>query len=188
MTIGKWIKRWAVQGSGPKPWTVSLSDQGVYGCSCPRWKFKREECHHIQQVKAGGGNEQGEAAKARPIYTLAHVCTPTIENDKLLIPLVPFGDVHMNATICVALMQNGYSWREVKELRGTTIGPNWTAKSVLTHVEHHGKAWRKCCKNYPHTERESTPKMATKKHSVPGVKAPISPPSVTGIYKRKLDL
>lgn len=152
MTIGKWVKRWTVNGSEDKPWTVSLSDQGVYGCSCPRWKFKREECHHIQQVKAGGGTEGNGEAKQRPEYVLAHVCAPTIENGKLLIPLVPFGDVHMNATICVAMLKNGYSWREIKEHRGPTIGYNWTAKDVLAYVEHHGPAWFKCCPKYPHSE------------------------------------
>lgn len=152
MTIGKWVKKWTVNGSGDKPWTVSLSDQGIYGCSCPRWKFKREECHHIQQVKAGGGTEGSGEVKQRPEYVLAHVCTPTIKGGKLLIPLVPFGDVDMNATICVAMLKNGYSWREIKEHRGSTIGHNWTAKDVLAYVESHGVAWFKCCPRYPHEE------------------------------------
>ena len=131
MTIGKWVKKWTVNGSGDKPWIVSLSDAGVYGCSCPRWKFKREECHHIQQVKGGFIAEVNSTPKERPEYVLAHVCTPTVEDGNLLIPLVPFGDVHMNATICVAMLQSGYSWREIKEHRGNTIGPNWSAKAVM---------------------------------------------------------
>lgn len=150
--IGKWVRRWTVNGSGEKPWTVSLSDQGIYGCSCPRWKFRREECHHIQQVRAGGGAGVGGALKSRPEYVLAHTTHPHIEDGKLLIPLVVFGDVDMNATIAVAMMQNGYSWAEVKERRGSCIGHSWTAKAVFAHVERHGPAWRRCCDRWPHTD------------------------------------
>ena len=149
MTIGKWIKKWTVDGSVDKPWTVSLSDQGIYGCSCPRWKFKREECHHIGQVKAGFGTEIGSTTPHRPEYVLAHVCAPTLKDGNLLIPLIPFGDTpHMEATICYVMLENGYSWSEVKEHRH--LPRQWTAGAVLAYIKQHSLAWRKCCDKHPH--------------------------------------
>jgi hypothetical protein len=149
-TLGKWVKKWTVPGSGDKPWTVSLSELGVYGCSCPRWKFRREECHHILQVKAGLGTEANGAPKPRPEYVLAHVCEPTLKGDQLLIPLVVPGDAHMGATICYAMLKNGFSWGEIKERRQYSIHPSWTAKAVMAYIEEHGQAWRECCRKYPH--------------------------------------
>lgn len=46
-----WIKKWEVGGTD-KVWIVSLSDTGTWGCSCPVWKFKRVECHHIDSVRS----------------------------------------------------------------------------------------------------------------------------------------
>ena len=76
----------------------------------------------------------------RPEYTLARVSTPTIKDGKLLVPLVPVGDVHMSATICATMLGNGYTWKEVKAIRGGTIGPGWTAKAVLNYVANRGPA------------------------------------------------
>jgi len=56
--VDKWIKRWEVpKSSGEGVWIVALDKQGNYGCSCPLWKFRREECHHILQVKNNGGEQ-----------------------------------------------------------------------------------------------------------------------------------
>jgi hypothetical protein len=30
---------------------VATNESEEWGCSCPRWKFKREECKHIRQVQ-----------------------------------------------------------------------------------------------------------------------------------------
>ncbi len=148
MTVGKWIKKWTVEGSKGKVWIVSLSDQGVYGCSCPRWKFKREECHHIAEVKAGLKTEDNGCTEQKPEYVLAHVCEPILDKGKLLIPLVAFGDTHMEATICHAMLKNGYSWAEIKEHRH--LPRQWTAAAVIAHIGQHGSAWRKCCDKHPH--------------------------------------
>jgi hypothetical protein len=32
-------------------YNVATNDSEEWGCSCPRWKFKRKECKHIMQVK-----------------------------------------------------------------------------------------------------------------------------------------
>jgi hypothetical protein len=48
----KWIKKWNVESeSGKGSYVVSLSDQNEWGCSCPVWKFRRQECKHIRRVK-----------------------------------------------------------------------------------------------------------------------------------------
>ena len=46
-----WIQKWEVDGSNGKVWIVALSDKGTFGCSCPSWKFRRVECHHIKYIK-----------------------------------------------------------------------------------------------------------------------------------------
>lgn len=54
----EWIKKWQVDSdSSSSIYVVSVTANGEYGCSCPRWKFKREDCKHIQQVQFGHGRE-----------------------------------------------------------------------------------------------------------------------------------
>jgi hypothetical protein len=65
MKNDKWVKRWTVKGSNGKEWTVAIDKDGNYGCSCPVWKFRRQECHHITQIMANGGNEM-QTREARP--------------------------------------------------------------------------------------------------------------------------
>jgi len=55
--MNKWVKKWKVPGSNSNIWTVAQDKDGNYGCSCPLWKFKRQECHHILQIKETGGEE-----------------------------------------------------------------------------------------------------------------------------------
>jgi len=48
----KWIKKWNIESeSGNGNYVVSLSDENEWGCSCPVWKFRRQECKHIKRVK-----------------------------------------------------------------------------------------------------------------------------------------
>jgi len=42
----RWKQRWYVSS-----YTVSMDENGNFGCSCPHWKFRREECKHIREVK-----------------------------------------------------------------------------------------------------------------------------------------
>ena len=137
----RWIKRWKVPRSeGDGTWTVAIDKDGVYGCSCPVWKFRRLECHHIKQVKMGCHPE--EKQKARPEPRLAMVTKPTYDPKKnvLLIPLIKIPDAQMmEATICYHLFKHGYSWKEIKEIRGH-IPHSWTMRAVLAHVEHYGEA------------------------------------------------
>jgi len=136
----KWVKRWKVPGSnGNGNWTVAVDKDGNYGCSCPRWKFKRELCHHIQLVKMGGGDNI--IPYERPEYILASVNKPILDREKnrLLVPLIGIPDAHMmQATICFHLLKNGYSMGEVRELR--RIPSEWTIKAIFAHIKRHGEA------------------------------------------------
>jgi len=137
--MGKWVKRWKVNGSNGNVWIVAQDQEGNYGCSCPVWKFRRQECHHIKQVKMGLGVEAQKVEK--PKYVLAKVLKPTYkkETNELLIPLVGIPDaMMMEATICYNLLKYGYSMREIREIRH--IPNEWTAKSIINHIETHGEA------------------------------------------------
>ena len=134
----RWVKRWEVpKSSGDGYWIVAIDKDGNYGCSCPVWKFKRQECHHIKLVKNGGGDPQSPMAK--PKYVLAKVFKPTLKDGKLLVPLIAIPDaMMMEATICFYMLKNGYSMGEIREMRH--IPSNWTAKAILSHIERHGEA------------------------------------------------
>lgn len=55
---GKWVKTWEVPSSdGEKTYKVSVDEHGNYGCSCPVWKFRRQQCKHIEYVLDGHANE-----------------------------------------------------------------------------------------------------------------------------------
>jgi len=46
----KWVKKWQVRGRSGAIWIVAQDVNGNFGCSCPRWKFHREQCHHIDEI------------------------------------------------------------------------------------------------------------------------------------------
>lgn len=51
---GRWVEYYSCpSGSNPDLTYVVAKDRaGEWGCSCPRWKFHRENCKHIQRVNA----------------------------------------------------------------------------------------------------------------------------------------
>jgi len=51
--MARWIKKWAVKGSGNNTYTVSQAEDGTWGCSCPHWIHRRAVCKHIRQVQEG---------------------------------------------------------------------------------------------------------------------------------------
>jgi hypothetical protein len=135
-----WSKKWEVPGSNGKTWTVAVRESGEYGCSCPVWKFRRQECHHIKLVKQGGGAPLERMA--RPQYVLAKVNKPTYKppTNELYIPLIEPGDpLLMEATICFYLLKYGYSMGEIREIR-RHIPSSWTVRAIIAHVETHGEA------------------------------------------------
>jgi hypothetical protein len=48
-----WIRKWEVESAtdSSRSYTVSQSDTGEFGCSCPAWIYRRDECSHIRRVK-----------------------------------------------------------------------------------------------------------------------------------------
>jgi hypothetical protein len=53
VTKGRWIKKWRVESfiEYDTSYVVSMDAEGVFGCSCPVWKFRRLECKHIKRIK-----------------------------------------------------------------------------------------------------------------------------------------
>lgn len=47
-----WVEKWQIisQSSG-NLYIVSRDEHGQFGCSCPHWKFRRQQCKHIQKIK-----------------------------------------------------------------------------------------------------------------------------------------
>ena len=83
-----------------------------------------------------------EAQSRKPKYVLAMVRKPIYkkETNELLVPLIGIPDANMmEATICYYMLKYGYSWKEVKEIRGH-LPPSWTKSAVIAHVEKHGEA------------------------------------------------
>ena len=137
MKNDKWIKRFKVQSSsGNGDYIVAIDREGNYGCSCPVWKFRRQECHHIKQVKLFGEKEL--KVNKKPIAIPAKVTKPIFKNGTILYPLVPIypSDIHMEATIDVFMMKYGYSFSEVKERRH--LPNSWTKKAVLNYIDKYG--------------------------------------------------
>lgn len=68
MSSDRWVERWnVVSTSSGNTYTVAKDRDGNFGCSCPRWKFKREECKHIAQIKSA--LQQKAVARATPVVT-----------------------------------------------------------------------------------------------------------------------
>ena len=143
----RWLKRWYVpKSSGDGYWTVAIDRLGNWGCSCPAWKFKRLECHHIISIKANGGKSNEIRPKKKPKYILAKVLKPVYkdETNELFIPLVAIPDgMMMEATICYNLMKHGYSFSEIRKLRH--LPGSWTKGAIFDYISRHGEA------KYPET-------------------------------------
>jgi len=60
--------KWTIPSSSDpsKSYTVSLTDDGQYECSCPQWIYRRRECKHIQQVKDNLVGSIISSAKKKP--------------------------------------------------------------------------------------------------------------------------
>lgn len=141
----RWTRRWKVQGTGHE-WIVAIDAAGAYGCSCPVWKFRREECHHIAAVKRNPDAYNSETPPVMlPIIPakVAQVEIITLEDGTKAYgqPLVPIGDTNIRATILYDLLRLGYSWGQLRERfeRSGYIPHQWTARAVVAHVERHGR-------------------------------------------------
>jgi len=144
MKNGKWIKKWKVKSeNSDREYTVSLSDLGVWGCSCPAWKFRRQECAHIKHIKRTNPEPSETPIEAKPPpVILARVLEPKLDEEAgvILCPLIAIPDgALMEATICWFLMEHGYTLKRVREVR-QHIPPSWTKTAIYNHIERHGPA------------------------------------------------
>lgn len=138
----KWVKKWTVpSNSNPdKSYVVSQAEDGTWGCSCPHWKFRRQECSHIAHIQATKPDPNGEV-KPKPTIIPAKVFKPTYkpESNELWMPLIPLNpnSVNVTATICYVAMKYGYS---ITELRDRYHLPSsWTKETILNHIEKYGE-------------------------------------------------
>jgi len=76
----------------------------------------------------------------KPVAVLANVNTPTLKDNKIFLPLIRFDEnqTWMEATICFYLIKHGYSWEEIKTLRGN-IPKQWTARKVVDYINLRGE-------------------------------------------------
>ncbi len=134
MRKDKWVKRWKVEGSNGNIWTVAIDKDGNYGCSCPIWKFKREECHHILQIKNNGG-EEIKVRHAQP----GNVGEVMIDGDIVLYPLVPIpSGADLPATIVYDLNRAGVDPLQVRDYMKRMFRTA-SLKQIIAHVEEHGR-------------------------------------------------
>jgi hypothetical protein len=134
MKKDKWVKRWKVAGSNGNEWTVAIDKDGNYGCSCPVWKFKREECHHIAQIKMNGGNEI-KSREARP----GNVPEVVIDGDIVLYPLVPIpSGPDLPATIIYDMIRANVSLEQIKDY-AKRMFRDASLKQIKAHVEERGR-------------------------------------------------
>lgn len=129
----EYVSKWSVPRSdGLGFWTVSLDDNGEFSCSCPVWKFKREECHHIEDIRGecAAANLSTHGNRPPAVYVLYGGRTIAYEPEanRLLIPLIPFGarGEEMEAQIIVALLLHGWTMRDIRSRR-RTVGKKFTA-------------------------------------------------------------
>lgn len=140
----KWIKKWKVPSfSDPeKNYTVSLALDGVtWGCSCWPWRKTRKDCKHIPVIK-----NNPTAPDEEITYNLVTVIPDKYvnkpiydEKEKLIyVPLIPLNpyDVHMEATICYFLLQQGFTITNIREIR--SLSPSWTKKSIINIIKEKG--------------------------------------------------
>jgi hypothetical protein len=136
----KWIKKWQVNGSNGHVWTVSKSKTGEWGCSCPVWKFRRQECHHILSVKDNETFYEKEEANGGKHICPGNVPEVTEKDGILLYPLVPFGPsgVPLAATIICDLNRMGADREQLKRY-GEKMFPKTPMRDILGYVETHGR-------------------------------------------------
>jgi hypothetical protein len=138
--MAKWQYKCEVPGSKGATWVVSQAEDGTWGCSCPVWKFRRQECHHIADVK------EDPPAGPLPQILPGHV-ERIVYNAELrayLHPLIPLNahGTGVLATIVYDCLQLGYSMGVLRE-RFKMIPKGWTAQAVVAHVKRYGfTVWR----------------------------------------------
>lgn len=104
----KWVKRWNIpKSTGEGFWTVAVTADGEWGCSCPQWKFKRIECKHIHQVRSDEMIPSTPVKMSSSVKTIAEALKPKVAGkyicdfcEKTAIAYVPFGVPSRTYLIC----------------------------------------------------------------------------------------
>ena len=140
----KWIKKWKVQSftDQEKSYTVSIALDGkTWGCSCWPWRKTREDCKHITEVK-------NNPTPPNEVFTFNLVTVvpsrdvnkPIYDKEEkiILVPLIPLDpyDVHMEATICYFLIQQGFTITKIREIR--SLSSSWTKSSIVDIIKTKG--------------------------------------------------
>ena len=138
MKNDRWIQRWNVPGSNGHTWIVAKDREGNYGCSCPVWKFKRIECHHILAIK---NNPQSAGQIKYRDAQPGNVGEVTIKKDVVLYPLVPLGGniaTHLAATIVYDLQRANVRPEQVADYKNRMLGKS-SFKAVTDYVVERGR-------------------------------------------------
>lgn len=137
MAKSKWFRKWYVPRSKGGFYTVSISRDGKeWGCSCPNWKFRREQCKHIKEIQSGGG-----LSYQKPSYILTkNVLRPEYDEDSntLNIPLENGKEfpTEMNVCICYYMLMYGYTIGEIRSIRN--LPTTWTINFIQEEYAFHG--------------------------------------------------
>lgn len=140
--MSKWIKRWEVpsESNSSKFYIVAQDTEGGYGCDCPVWKFRREECKHIERVKREHPKESVLQEYREPSIVLANVkeVTPMPEN-QLYVPLITLDGIgtHFSATLVYDLMRHGVAWRTCQQRY--SIAKRNSKKAIVSYIQAHGR-------------------------------------------------
>lgn len=131
--------QWSVpsETDDTKVYKVSLTKEGEYKCSCPRWIFKREQCKHIIRVKNGEIDE--------PISNLVIVLynCEQVELGKgkkkgeIHFPLIPIGDSHFLLTLLYDATKYGVPWSILRERYD--LPSSLKRSDVENYIERHGR-------------------------------------------------
>lgn len=134
----RWVKRWEVpKSTGGGYWVVAVDRKGNYGCSCPVWKFRRQECKHIFSVMQNG--ETGQEVNYRDTVP-GNVGEVSIKGDIILYPLVPFPiNPDLVATIVFDLLRGGAYPEQVKDYTKRMFRGGVSFKTICEHVKQRGR-------------------------------------------------
>ncbi len=83
----RWIQKWKVPSSSrDAEYTVSIGENGEWGCSCKHWIHRRTDCRHIKEKRqelgaiysakdAGMSSQKKPLPSARPADTFLKIRT-----------------------------------------------------------------------------------------------------------------
>jgi len=136
--MSRWLTSWSVTSStGVHKYKVSYGQDGSWGCSCPIWKYKRNECKHIKEIISQVGRHPSvlDSPYQKPMYVLSDEVNVPIFDERTNELRIPRGYPNrrsdqdwLETHICFAMLNNGFSIREIRSIRG--LDATWTTKKV----------------------------------------------------------